>query len=111
MMRRNFVPAIIALLATVFTFTAYAASSTTLTVTPATMQGWQIQGDPGTAVTFVDGPAPPPLGSGSVRMQIPADGDLFTNLRQPAYVGTPLASLTALDYYTYVTQNMGGQAA
>lgn len=101
---------ITATLAVAFALTAYAASSTTLTVTPTSLQGWQIQGDPGTSVAFVDGPSTPPLGSGSVRMQIPADGDLFTNLRHPGYAGTPLASLTDLDYYTYVTTNMGGQA-
>jgi len=110
-MRRKFILAMIAILATLFTFAAYAASSTTLNVTPSTLQGWQIDGDPGTSVTFVDGPATPPLGSGSVRLQIPANGDLFTNLRHPGYAGTTLSSLTALDYYTYVTQNMGGQAA
>ena len=101
------------IVATIFValgISSLAASSTTLTVTPANLQGWQIQADPGTLVTFVDGPGTPPLGSGSVRTQIPANGDLFANLRNPNYAGTPLASLTALDYYTYVANNVGGQA-
>src|SRR2546421_837772 len=109
-MNKVFALIITATLAIAFALTAYAASSTTLTVTPTSLQGWQIQGDPGTSVTFVDGPSTPPLGSGSVRMQIPANGDLFTNLRQPNYAGTPLANLTTLNYYTYVTNNVDGQA-
>jgi hypothetical protein len=87
-----------------------AASSNTLTVTPANLQGWLIDGDPGTSVTFVDGPATPPLGSGSVEMRIPADGDLFTNLRHPGYAGKRLDSLTTLSYSTYVQRNLSGQA-
>ena len=102
--------ALMATFAVTFALTASAASSTTLTVTPVNLQGWQIQGDPGTFVTFTDGPSTPPLGSGSVRLQIPANGDLFTNLRNPNYAGTPLAGLSALDYYTFVTNYVDGQA-
>ena len=109
-MRKSLILAIAATVAIAVGFGVLAASSTTLTVTPANLQGWQIQGDPGTSVTFVDGPLTPPLGSGSVRFQIPANGDLFTNLRNPNYAGTPLAGLTSLDYFTYVTNNVDGQA-
>lgn len=101
----------VAALAAVPFVAALASSSTTYVVTPTSLQGWQISGDPGTAVAFVDGPATPPLGSGSLEFRIPANGDLFANLRQPNYAGTRLNSLTALSYSTYVQQNVFGQAA
>src|SRR5947209_8546009 len=89
---------------------AFASSSTTYVVTPTSLQGWQTSGDSGTTITFVDGPATPPLGSGSLELRIPANGDLFANLRQPGYAGTRLESLTALSYSTYVQRNIFGQA-
>ncbi len=110
-MRKVLVLAIAAVMTTALSFSGHAASSTTLTVTALNLQGWQIDGDPGTSITFVDGPQTPPLGSGSVRLQIPANGDLFTNLRQPGFAGTPLTSLTALEYFSYVSQNTDGQAS
>src|SRR2546423_1640948 len=109
-MRKILALAVVTTFAVAIVLSAAAASSTTLTVTPSSSQGWVVYGDPGASVTFVDGPATPPLGSGSIRLQIPADGNAFTNIRQPGYAGTLLSSLTALDYYTYVNHFVDGQA-
>jgi hypothetical protein len=90
--------------------TSLASSSTTYVVTPAILQGWQIQTDTTQAVTFVEGPATPPLPTGSAQMSVGADGDGAAQLRQTGFAGTKLADLTALGYSTYVQQNNGGQA-
>jgi hypothetical protein len=84
---------------------------TTLTVTPANLQNWQIQITDTQTVTFVNGPATPPLGIGSARLSVGADGDGAAQLRNPDYAGTKLSDLTKLKYATYVQQyGSGGQA-
>src|SRR5256885_13066102 len=77
---------------------------TTVTVTPANLQGWQIQITDTQTVTFVSGPATPPLGVGSAEFRVGADGDGAAQLRNPNYVGTLLSNLTTLKYATYVQQ-------
>lgn len=87
-----------------------ASSSTTYVVTPTTLQGWQIQTDTTQTVTFVEGPATPPLPTGSAQLSVGADGDGGAQLRQTNFAGTKLADLTTLSYSTFVQQNNDGQA-
>ncbi|HEV2721358.1 MAG TPA: hypothetical protein VG323_15150 [Thermoanaerobaculia bacterium] len=54
------------------------------------------------SVDFVNGPGTPPLGSGSVRLALGANGDSFVVLINTALDGVPLSALTALTYSTYV---------
>ncbi|HWS88075.1 MAG TPA: hypothetical protein VN282_13985 [Pyrinomonadaceae bacterium] len=88
------------------------AASTTAVVTPANLQGWQIQtSGTGQTVTFEQGPGTPPLGTGSAELAVGPNGGGAAQLRQPQYGGTKLSDLTALSYSTYVTQfGSGGQA-
>jgi hypothetical protein len=96
---------------------AGAAFAATVTVTPASLNGWSVVHDTcGAAstgsVSFVNGPASPPAGVGSVRFTIGANGDSYETLRTAAYNGTKLSDLTALDYSSYESQfGTGGQAA
>jgi hypothetical protein len=95
-------------------FTGVFAQScgTTATVTPANLQGWQIQtSGTGQTVTFVSGPATPPLGVGSAEFNVGPIGSGAAQLRNPDYAGTLLSDLTTLKYATYVQQyGSGGQA-
>jgi len=81
---------------------AYAASSTTVVVTPDDVgTGWQTADtrSPGTG-TFEQGPVTPPLGTGSFELQTltnPEKVQLFTN----AYDGVRLADLDGIGYSTY----------
>ncbi|GAC1444394.1 MAG: hypothetical protein NVSMB52_03740 [Chloroflexota bacterium] len=73
-------------------------------VNPANMHGWAFGSDspypPGTG-ELVNGPAKPPLGTGSARLAVtPAQREL---LGTGAYTGKPLASFTELNYWTYKT--------
>jgi uncharacterized repeat protein (TIGR01451 family) len=105
--------------------------TTTYTVYPGNMQDWQTQTIPGAQptpastpyVSFVNGPATPPLGSGSAELGVGSDGSAFAQLRQPDYAGTVLPNpspdpdnpnpagneLTELRYSTYV--QVGGSAS
>jgi hypothetical protein len=82
---------------------AHAATDTTVVVRPSNMQGWAFVDDttdgPGTG-TLVNGPATPPLGTGSVQLAVtgPADRQIVATT---AHAGTRLADVTALDYWSY----------
>ena len=90
---------------------AFANSSTTFVVTPSALQGWQIQTDTTQTVTFVEGPATPPLPTGSAQLSVGSDGDGGAQLRQTNFSGTRLDALTTLSYSTYVQRDgSGGQA-
>jgi hypothetical protein len=62
------------------------------------------------SVSFVNGPGSPPAGSGSAKYTVGSNGDSYPTLRTGAYNGVKLSSLTALDYWTYVSQAPGSQA-
>jgi hypothetical protein len=100
-------------------------ATTTLTVYPGNLEGWQIQTStspaPTPEVRFVFGPGTPPLGRGSVELRVGPHGDSAAQLRHPGYAGTLLPNpspttpaaneLTGLSYSTYVQQpGSGGQA-
>src|SRR5438477_11120845 len=86
-----------------------AAADVLVPVSPNNLGPWQFgpnlspcgNGIAGT-VTFVSGPGAPPLGSGSLQIDIPADSP-FSIFFGSALDGAPLTSLTALRYSTFVT--------
>jgi hypothetical protein len=92
------------------------AAAATIVVSPGNLGGFSVNNDTcGAATTgsvsFVSGPATPPLGSGSVKLSVGSNGDSYPTLRQSGYNGVPLGDLTAFSYSTYVTQfGTGGQA-
>jgi hypothetical protein len=96
--------------------TAAVAAAATVLVSPGHMGGWSVVNDtcgaPSTgSVSFVKGPGHPPQGAGSAKYTVGSNGDSYPTLRTGAYNGVKLSSLTALDYYTYVSQTgSGGQA-
>ncbi|HEY9282882.1 MAG TPA: hypothetical protein VIP46_05460, partial [Pyrinomonadaceae bacterium] len=118
-----FVPAFLIFAAAV----AYAAT-TFLVVSPTNLQGWQIQvttaatATPTPSVTFVNGPATPPLGTGSAEFRIGANGNDAAQLRHPGFAGTRLPNpsatatpaaneLSSLSYATFTQQDgSGGQS-
>jgi hypothetical protein len=65
-----------------------------------------------TTGSYVNGPASPPLGTGSANLAVgdgTTGGDGASELRNTGFAGTLLSSLTALSYSTYVTANNGSQ--
>jgi hypothetical protein len=96
---------------------AAAALAATVVVAPGHMGGWAVDNDTcGAATTgsvaFVTGPGTPPAGTGSVQLTVGANGDSYPTVRNGDYSGTKLSSLTALDYWTYVSHaGSGNQAA
>lgn len=95
---------------------AGAALAGTTTVTPAHMHGWSAVNDtcgaPSTgAIGFVTGPSTPPAGSGSVQLTVGSNGDSYPTLRTAHFDGVKLSSLTALDYWTYVSHAGSGSQA
>ncbi len=102
-----------------------ASASTTVVVRPSSMGSWTAQTNDSTgtavpfgtcangAVSFVTGPATPPLGVGSAELTTgngTSGGDCDAQLRNSAYAGVKLSNLNALSYYTYVKKNNGQQA-
>jgi hypothetical protein len=96
---------------------AAAAAAATVVVSPGHLDGWSVNNDTcGAATTgsvsFVNGPGTPPAGSGSLQLTVGANGDSYPTLRQSGYNGVKLSTLTAFDYWTYVSHTgSGGQAA
>jgi hypothetical protein len=95
---------------------AAVAAAATVVVAPGHLDGWAVNSDTcGAATTgsvsFVNGPATPPAGSGSVQFAVGANGDSYPTVRQNDYNGVKLSTLTAFDYSTYVSHaGTGGQA-
>lgn len=95
------------------------ARAATTVVAPASLGTWQtfivdaagkqlVAADGG--AVFVTGPAGQPAGVGSVRLvTATGHGDGGAQLRSTGFSGTPLASITALSYATFVTQTNGAQ--
>ena len=108
-MKNTIISATIAIMIAMI-FTVAAAAQGTVVVAPGNLNGWQIQTTDTQTVSFVTGPAIPPLGIGSARMSVGSDGDGAAQLRNPNYSGTPLSSLTNLSYGAYVDHDgSGGQ--
>jgi hypothetical protein len=87
-------------------------------VTPGNMDGWAFGSfsttsdpvNPGDITELVDGPATPPLGSGSAELATAsgAGGDAVF-IESSVLDGVKLSNLTSLSYSTYVTSNNGQQ--
>jgi hypothetical protein len=80
-------------------------TNNTFVVTPNSPNGWYFYDDTtdstATATgTFVDGPATPPLGTGSVNLKTPGATDR-QGIATDTYAGTPLSSITTWGYSTY----------
>jgi hypothetical protein len=97
--------------------------ASTVEVTPSSMNGWAtmvtdssgVQGssNPTAGAVFVNGPATPPVGVGSLNLYTgdgTNGGDGSAQARNSDYAGLLVSSLTALSYSTYVTSNNGQQA-
>lgn len=85
------------------------ATAAVVVVSPSAMNGWAFVNDATNApenssscakCTFVTGPATPPLSTGSVQLAAPTTADAHMIATQ-AYAGTPLSSITNLDYSTF----------
>lgn len=85
------------------------------TITSGNLSGWMLtttdSGGPLTATAeFVNGPVTPPLGAGSVRLAVGANGDGAAQLRNSTFDGMFIRALSNLTYSTYRTQDgSGGQ--
>jgi hypothetical protein len=81
-------------------------SQNIITVTDCNLNGWVKQPIGQSSLGFVNGPANPPSGKGSLKFYVPAGGIFwpgdFVRLRNGQYSGTQLSSLTELSYETYV---------
>ena len=91
-------------------FAAHAAA-TTVVVTPGNMQGWAFFDDNGHggSGSLVNGPATPPLGSGSAQLELTAMNQGYA-LGNGGFSGTKLADMTSLSYNTYVQQGNNTEA-
>lgn len=82
------------------TFGATHVSSLTSHLTPPTVST--------ATLTFVVGPATPPIGEGSGQWSIGTDGDSGQELRFGALDGVPLANVTRLSFWTLVQTDTSG---
>jgi hypothetical protein len=84
-------------------------------VTTNALNGWEtrISGNPLTATAdFVSGPATAPIGTGSGRLAVGANGGGAAEFRQTGYSNALLSAFTELAYSTYRSQDgVGGQMA
>lgn len=80
----------------------FAASGTTVVVTPANMQGWAFMDDNGNGGVgqMVSGPETPPLGTGSAELAVVTRSQGYM-LATPAFAGTKLSDITTLSYSSY----------
>jgi hypothetical protein len=113
-MRRSSLALIVALVGALAV--AAAATAATVTVAPGHLGNWSVVNDTcGAATTgtvnFVSGPGSVPAGTGSVQLTVGSNGDSYPTVRNSGYSGVKLSTLTALDYYTYVSHAGAGSQA
>lgn len=89
---------------------ALSAPAQTTLVSDCNLVGWKVFTEPTGVLSFVNGPATPPLGTGSVQFSLGIDGNGKAALGHNGLAGTPLSALTQLSYSTYVQNNNSGQA-
>lgn len=89
-----------------FCFIEKTNSQNTITVTDCNLAGWVKQPIGKSSLGFVNGPASPPVGNGSLKFYVPAGGIFwpgdFVRFRNGQYSGTRIASLTELSFDTYI---------
>ena len=98
--------------------TSTSASAATVQVTPANMNGWAfyttdssgLVGTGNATAEMVNGPASPPLGTGSAHLATtPGGGDGSAQLRNDGWAGIRIDALTSLGYSTFATSWNGSQ--
>ncbi|MCB9121263.1 MAG: right-handed parallel beta-helix repeat-containing protein [Caldilineaceae bacterium] len=95
-----FIAILLALMGGMFAYSRAQAQDSTVTVSPAALNGWEVAAPTaGSTVAFVTGPGKPPLGTGSVYVATNAAGTFMLGTR--TYAGTRLSQITRLSYYTY----------
>lgn len=104
--------------ATLTLTSAGSVDAATIVVTPGNMDGWAFYVTDSTGIVgtgsgtgaMVDGPATPPLPTGSAHLAPPAgNGDESVQLRNSGWAGTRIDALTSLGYSTYATAWNGQQ--
>jgi hypothetical protein len=86
-------------------------AATQVDVYPGQTNGWALTKTGTASSSLVTGPAPAPLGDGSVRLAVGANGEAAAQARTDTYAGTALADLTHLSYDSFVSvDGAGGQA-
>ena len=96
-----------------------AAASHTVVVCPANMDGWTLAtgvrmgeggplGNNTASARIVNGPATPPMGTGSVLLAVGTNGDAGAEAQNTTYNGTRLDALTQLTYSTYWDEGGAG---
>jgi hypothetical protein len=89
---------------------ALPAGAATSTISPGNLGPWQqtaFDCDTGTDLTttqsFVEGPAPTPAGTGSIKYDFTGKDEFFTDvLLNESYAGTPVSSIEGMSYSTYL---------
>ena len=95
-----FIAILLALMGGMFAYSRAQAQDSTVTVSPAALNGWEVAAPTaGSTVAFVTGPGKPPLGTGSVYVTTNSAGTFMLGTRD--YAGTRLSQITRLSYYTY----------
>lgn len=97
------------LVLTVLGSTLYAPAQNVV-VSDCNLSGWKVYTEPTGVVSFVNGPATPPLGFGTVQFSLGTNGDGKAALVYNGLSGTPLSAFMQLSYATFVQQNNSGQA-
>jgi hypothetical protein len=89
-----------------FCFITKINSQNIKTVTDCNLQGWVKQPIGNSSLGFVNGPASPPVGKGSLKFNVPSGGIFwpgdFVRFRNGQYSGTKFSSLTEHSYDTYI---------
>jgi hypothetical protein len=89
-----------AAVAFVFAGVVSPVSAATMVVHPLDPQGWGfVQETPTGSGQFVNGPAVPPMGTGSAELTVDSTGGVI--LANPAYGGMALSQISTLEYSTY----------
>lgn len=86
------------------------AEAAVVTVTPASLAGWELDHGPRTctggfltgSAAFVNGPATPPLGSGSVRVNVGSSAGSFVVNLNATFDGVLLRDITEMHFSTFV---------
>jgi hypothetical protein len=94
-----------------------ASAARAVVISPSNMGGWSFYvtdtnvtyGAGDATAQMVNGPATPPLGTGSAHFNTGSDGFQSAQLRLSDWSGTPIANLTSLSYSTYATSWNGQQ--
>jgi hypothetical protein len=97
---RKFIGAALSVVAVLSVAGGVAANSTVVVRPGDVGTNWLAGSRPGGTSSFVTGPAPAPLGVGSLQFTT-TDSSASAELLNSSYIGTPLANLDAMSYSAY----------